>query len=95
MNPLFNNLNSFLLSPNSGQKGSFSIYELSPVKDLKVNCFVLMPYQNPQVKKPRPLFYEIIKKSEIVLTKNEVQQKPILLCPTTSQGDYIQNLIAL
>lgn len=95
MNPHFNNLNSFFLSPNQGQKGVFSIYELLPAKDLKANSFVFIPYQNPQVKKPQPLFYEIIKKSEIVLTENEAQQKPILLHSKTSKEKYIQNLIVL
>ncbi len=95
MNLLFNNLDSFLFSPNPEKKGSFSIYELLPAKDLKANSFVLMPYQNPQVKKPQPLFYKILKKTEIKLSENNAQQKPIILQSKTSKEKYIQNLIAL
>jgi para-aminobenzoate synthetase component 1 len=95
VNPLFNNLNSFLLSPGQGQKGSFSIYELLPTKGFKVNTFVLVPYQNPLVKKPEPLFYEILKKTEVEVLENKAQQKPIILNSKTSKEKYIQNLIAL
>lgn len=95
MKPLFNNFDCFLLTKNGKNSHCFYINELSATGDFTRNCFVLLPYQNPQVKKPQALFYEILKKAEIELPENKAQQKPVLLHSKTSKQKYIQNLIAL
>ncbi len=95
MEPNFNNFDCFLLTKNGKNKSGFYMYELSATGGFTSNTFVLLPYQNPQVKQPQPLFYEILKKTEIELPENKVQQNPIVLHSKTSKQNYIQHLISL
>lgn len=95
MNLLFNNFTCFLLSPGNKKNGLFSIYGLSPEKDFSSNSFVLIPYQDPQIKKPEPQFYKVISQQEIALASNVNQPKKIVLQAKTTKEKYIQNLIAL
>ncbi|MDP1799716.1 MAG: anthranilate synthase component I family protein [Bacteroidota bacterium] len=73
----------------------FSLYGLVPSIEFKAHSFVLLPYLNPQIRKPQPLFYEMLKKTEIELPETNAQQKPIILNSKTSKEKYIQNLIDL
>ena len=95
MNPIFNNLNCFLLSLNfeNNQLGWLSELHFSP--KYKTNSFVILPYQNSQTKKPQGFFYEIIKKTSVQLPENLGEQIPILLGSKISKQKYIENLIAL
>ncbi len=74
---------------------SFDIYGLSAIKDFAINSFVLLPYQNPQIKKPKSYFYKIIEKTKAELPAVLPQQKIILLQPGTTKEKYIQNLVVL
>ncbi|MBA3682600.1 MAG: anthranilate synthase component I family protein [Bacteroidetes bacterium] len=89
----FNNLNScFIFTEKDGR---VICCELSPVTLYSENCFVLLPYQNPQTKKPQPEFYKITAKKEIEIIPGIKDQKPIALIPKTSKEEYIKKLIAL
>ena len=92
MNWLFNNYQSFLLHKNAR---FLEVSELSAIPHLIPNSFVLLPYQNPQTKKPQPQFYKLGKKKEIEVSENLKDRRPVILNSGTSKHNYIQNLIAL
>lgn len=95
MNPIFNNLNNFLLSKSAKKDGVFNLSELVKSHEIKANSFVLLPYQNPQTQKPQPVFYKINQKTEIEIDPNFKEQDLFFLKAQTSKEKYIQNLIAL
>ncbi len=95
MNPVFNKLNSFLLKKAAEKTPFFELFELTISQDFKPNSFTLLPYSNPQLKKPQPLFYKINQKKDIEIKGSSIAQKPIILKARTSKEKYIQNLIAL
>lgn len=95
MNPVFNNLNSFLLRKAVGKDSSFELYQLIESNEFKADSFVLLPYQNPQTQKPQPVFYKIGQKTEIEIDQKFKEQDQFFLKARTSKERYIQNLIAL
>ncbi len=95
MNPVFNNLNNFLLSKSAKKDGVFELSELIKSHEFKANSFVLLPYQNPQIRNPQPVFYKIDQKREIEIDPDFKEQDPVFLKAQTSKEKYIQNLTAL
>lgn len=95
MNPVFNNLNSFLLKKEVEKDSSFELFRLIESNEFKADSFVLLPYQNPQTQKPQPIFYKIDQKTEIEIDRSFKEQDSIFLKAQTSKEKYIQNLIAL
>ena len=84
-----------MLAKTDKKNNIFELSELVKRSELAPGSFVLLPYQNPQTQKPRPLFYKIYSKKKIELPVNFKEQKAIILKAKTRKEKYIQNLIAL
>lgn len=91
----FNKLDRFLFKPQGDKDHLVQLLELIPTIDRKKNSFVLLPYQNPQVKQPEHLFFEITNRTTVELPEPTLAQDSILLRSKTSKENYIKNLIAL
>jgi para-aminobenzoate synthetase component 1 len=92
--PAFEN---FLLIPGSTSGTGGNIYELSASGGYSENSFVLLPYQNPQVKKILPKFYHVKNKITIdtaPVLLNPVHKK-IYLRALTPKNKYIEKVIQL
>jgi len=90
-------LENFLFIPTSADCSQGEIYELSASSHYSENSFVLIPYQNPQVKKPTPKFFSIQKKSTIAPVFG-LQDAPVekhILRAGTSKKNYIENVTRL
>lgn len=95
MDGIFNNLNCFFLRKNDKKDYLFDVFDLVKINELELNSFVLIPYQNPQSKKPQPIFYKITSKKQAEIPYIVKEQGAIVLKPGTSKEKYIENLIAL
>ena len=90
-----NNLDCFLFKLKHGKDSFGQLIELIPRDNCQPNSFVLLPYQNPQTKKPQSLFYKIINTTKVDLPEIIDSQKPIILKSKTPKKNYIQNLIEI
>lgn len=89
----FHSFEHFVFVPSSPSEGL--LYELEPAGVFKPNSFVLLPYENPQVTKPKALFFEV-KSIKLIDTaaieKSNLNSGPLILKATTSKTDYIQKV---
>lgn len=95
---MYSTSGNFIFIPQKGNALSGKLYELGEAGGYKKNCLVLIPYQNPQVKKPQPLFYEIINVSEITVPANVTDtgaEKRIKLKTKTDKATYIEKINGL
>lgn len=83
---------NFLFVPFSANETKGSLYDLSPSEEFAENSFVLLPYQNPQVKKPSTFFYKIKNKTTTDLSPGPGESKPLILKSLISKSEYIQNV---
>ncbi len=87
-------LENFLLIPKTDRVGA-TLIRLEPSKGFEKNSFVLIPYQNPQVKLPEPRFFKILEKSPIndirALLKSETTGK-IELQAKTPRAAYLKKV---
>ena len=95
MKAIFNNSDYFLFTLLAGKNTSGELTKLLPIKHYKPGSFVLLPYQNPQTQKPKPFFYEIIKKTNVEVVEENKTNPEFFLEAKTSKQKYIQNLIQL
>lgn len=94
----FSSPEHFAFIPESGLSGDGTLYELKPSDVFAKNTFVLLPYQNPQVKKIIPAFYSITHQSVLKSGDFTIQTAPsesILLKAGISKEVYIQNVLQL
>lgn len=92
----FNSTEHFVFVPSSPKDGM--LYELEPCSTFKLNSFVLLPYKNPQVTKPKALFFEVKNARPVdtsVLEKSKSDSEPLALKATTSKKEYIQKVVQL
>lgn len=94
MNITYNNLDYFLFNLGA-TKGFGNLTELLPTNAYKANSFVLLPYQNPQIKKPEFLFFDVIKTTQIKIEPKTNLPQAIILNSKTTKENYIKNLVAL
>ena len=95
---MFNRFENFLFVPDKGSAISGKLYELADSGVYKNNSFVLIPYQNPQVKKPESFFYEIKNVHEVKDYKHVsplTRTNKIKLTALTSKEQYLTKLLGL
>jgi para-aminobenzoate synthetase component I len=95
---MFDSLFNFLFVPDKGSAISGKLYELGEAGTYKNNSFVRIPYQNPQVKKPEPFFYDIKSVHEIkdYTHASLINTSPnIKLTAVTSKEHYLTKLLDL
>ncbi len=95
MNSSFNKFDSFLLQKDPQNTGSFTLCELKANTVYTTNTFVIIPYQNPQIKALQPKFYNIGLKHDVTFLEPPATEKKIVLKPGTSKERYLKNLVAL
>ncbi len=90
----FKDYENYWFVPQQGESAG-ELFELKESLIFQKNSLVLIPYQNPQLAKPAPKFYAVIKKTEVNDTKlSEVValSKPLTLKAQTSKKSYIENV---
>lgn len=88
----------FVFIPHSSLFGDGTLYQLEPSAIFAKNSFVLLPYQNPQVRKITPAFYTIKNRTAlktIDFDSNTPVSEPLALKATTPREEYIQKVIRL
>lgn len=88
----------FVFIPDSSLSGDGTLYVLERSDAFAKNSFVLLPYQNPQVKKITPAFFRIKSRTTLKATDfnfNTPIYEALALKATTSGEEYIQKLIQL
>lgn len=88
---------NFLFVPHSVHETKGTLYELSKLPAYSNNAFVLLPYQNPQVKNTEPVFFSITSKREFS-PDNSIpfyESEKIRLKPLTSKQNYIKHVTQL
>lgn len=88
----------FVFIPHSNLCGDGTLYELEPSEVYSKNSFVLLPYQNPQVRKITPAFYTIKNRTALKtndFTSNTPVCESLELKASTSREEYIQKVIQL
>ena len=88
----------FVFIPDSSLSGDGTLYELEPSNVFAKNSFVLLPYQNPQVKKIAPRFYKVTNRTTLKANDPDAEtalSESIRLKATTSGEEYIQKVIQL
>lgn len=83
-----------LFVPHSGGNTG-DLYELEPAAGFAENSFVIIPYQNPQVKKPQPRYYRFVRKTEITgvgAYKSEAEAPPIQVKSLTGKQRYYDKI---
>jgi len=92
---LINNEENFVFFPASNENQESVMHYLAPVNAIAEHCFVMIPYQNPQIARLNPQFYSIQKSisftPEISTEKNDAQ-KLLTLQSRTSREKYIENV---
>ena len=86
---------NFLLVPPSEKFPKELLYILRPAQALSKNCFVIIPYQNPQVKKIQPKYFKIDGMIAAGINPFDLPaQKPpaIIMQARTSKEKYIENV---
>jgi len=86
---------NFLFVPASIYTGKGDLYQLEYSDNYAENSFVLLPYQNPQVKQPSPAFYKIKNKITVDPEMPLDDGKEISLRAVTSKTEYIKKVTAL
>ncbi|HOZ86149.1 MAG TPA: anthranilate synthase component I family protein [Bacteroidia bacterium] len=87
-------IENFLFVPEPGTTAG-ALYELNPSSGFNKDSFVLLPYQNPQVKASKPLFFKITKKSlvnDLGQFKKRMVAGPFELVALTSKQAYLENV---
>lgn len=85
----------FLLVPSSVDAKEATMYTLTVSDSFAPNSFVLLPYQNPQIKSPEHRFFKIKSQNKIDLTAtklNAVNPSGINLQTKTNKNKYIQKV---
>lgn len=93
----FTAFEKFLFIPHSLDGTGGSLYELSDFGDHYKNTFVLLPYQNPQIKRTIPKFYHIKNKTVVdaTTTSGNSSCEKIFLRSKTSKSKYIEKVLQL
>jgi para-aminobenzoate synthetase component 1 len=89
---------NYVFIPGSASAANGILYELSDPANLGKNGFVLLPYQNPQVKKTVPKFFKIKNKFAVESLSPETKKIPvdtIFLTARTSRESYIKKVCLL
>jgi para-aminobenzoate synthetase component I len=87
-------IENFLFVPEPGTTAG-ALYELNPSSGFEKDAFVLLPYQNPQVKATQALFFKINKKSmisDLSAFKKKFASGPVELKARTSKQAYLENV---
>ena len=81
----------FIPGSESGRPGT--LYELEESAGFAPNSFVLVPYSNPQVKKPEPRFFKIKNKVDYTPTTSLTKNDPAFQIRTkTTREDYLNKV---
>src|SRR5436190_312722 len=94
----FSGLENYLFIPDKFRIFEGTLFKLGKPGSFAPNSFVILPYQNPQVKETVPVFYNITDKIEIGENslKADLSTPPqIKLQPITSKENYIQKVTSL
>lgn len=84
----------FLCIPPSAGQEAGKLYELEPSETFSPASFVLIPYQNPQVKDPAPEFFRVRRQTSFRLqtTGNAPDAPAITFRPVISRDAYLKQL---
>lgn len=90
MRMTFDTFDSYLIVPQTANNALF--YELSEVTHPNSECFIIVPYQNPQVKNINPRFFKVYNKKSIQLVSEFNELLSIRLIARTSKQDYLNKI---
>jgi para-aminobenzoate synthetase component 1 len=93
----FHSLANFVYVPDSTSSVNGTLHELLPSETFSENSFIVVPYQNPQVKKISPRFFKIKNRLKIKGTfpSGKIENSFIQLTSKTSKKDYIKKVTEL
>lgn len=91
----YDKIDSFLIVPNQQSTNEALFYNLSKATHHNSECFVIIPYQNPQVNAINPTFFKVSNKKNIQLVANPIETSNIRLTAKTSKQDYLNKIIEL
>jgi para-aminobenzoate synthetase component I len=88
---------SYLIRPSAEKRCRFRLFRLgeTPTRTIPVEppAFCLIPYQNPSIKKPEPLFFKILGEQEYHFEENPSgQQEKIILKPSLGKKEYLKKI---
>jgi para-aminobenzoate synthetase component 1 len=91
-------LQNYFFLPDSATSSAGTVYELIESFGFDKNSFVLLPYQNPQTKKPEQKFYCIKSRTRFSFPEKETSNEhtfPILLKSQTNRLQYLEKIKGL
>lgn len=88
----FHNIENFVFIPDTFQGLKGRLYELEKSERFEKNSFVIIPYQNPQVKNIEPRFFRVKNKISIDERLQNVSQNKIQLKAKISHEEYLKKV---
>lgn len=91
----FADLQNYFFLPDSATSSAGTVYELIESSGFDKNSFVLLPYQNPQTKKPEQKFYAVkskIRSSLLEKELNDFHPTPLQLKAQTNKTQYLEKI---
>jgi para-aminobenzoate synthetase component 1 len=87
----------FVFTPGTTKDHKNLLRIINPETGMTDHCFVLIPYQNPKIKKPSPLFFSVSETHEIDIRNllSQTLHTPIRLKSKTSRQEYIKHIRGL
>lgn len=90
---------NFLFIPDRDPATSGTLFELDKQGAYSSNSFVLIPYSNPQIKKPEPQFYAVKNKTKITdlsdFKASRSTPSSLQLLPSSTKQQYLEHVGAL
>lgn len=85
----------FLFVPNKDDQHNGILYSLLPAESCAEEAVVLLPYSNPTVKKPEPLYFTVTAQEHISLPATTSPSTPLTLRALITKEDYLKQIARL